>query len=202
MMSRSSRERRAEGGGPFEISNFKFEISDGRSAQRSAPIPARVFLVGFMGCGKTTVGRLLAERLDRRFLDLDDLIVQRAGQSIARIFAERGEGFFRALENELLCEVVEMNDVVIALGGGAFVSESNRQLVKEHGVSIWLDCPIEIILERLAGTSDRPLNQSPEQMRRLLETRKPSYALADVRIEVGRSSPAAVVQQILHSLFS
>lgn len=93
-----------------------------------------------------------------------------------------------------------MDDVVIALGGGAFVSESNRQLVKERGVSIWLDCPIEVILQRLVGTSDRPLNQSPEQMRHLLETRRPSYALADVQIEVSQLPPAVVVQQIIAEL--
>lgn len=165
-----------------------------------ASLPSRIFLVGFMGCGKTTVGQLLAEQLGRRFIDLDEWIAQRTGQSIPHIFQEHGEGFFRTLESELLREVVQMDNVVVALGGGAFVSEPNRRLVKDHGVSIWLDCPIEIIFQRLADTTDRPLNQSPEQMRHLLETRIPSYALADVRIEVSQLPPAVMVQQIIDEL--
>lgn len=161
-----------------------------------------IFLVGFMGSGKTTVGRLLAERLSRRFIDLDERIVQRAGKTIPQIFAEDGEPYFRRLESELLGEVVNEPDAVISLGGGTFADDANRRRVKERGVSIWLECPLEIILKRLEGTSDRPLNTSPEQLRDLLESRLSGYSQADFRIDASRAAPAELVEEILRVLLS
>lgn len=165
-----------------------------------SPLPPRIFLVGFMGSGKTTIGRLLARRLGRPFIDLDERIVERTGQSISQIFAERGEAAFRKLETELINEVIGEPEAVISLGGGAFVSEANRRVIQANGVSIWLDCPFDIIVERLRGTSDRPLNTSPERLRRLLEGRLSSYAQADLRIDAGRSHPLELVEKIIERL--
>jgi shikimate kinase len=156
-----------------------------------------IFLVGFMGSGKTTVGRLLAERLGRRFIDLDELIVQQVGKPIRQIFIEDGEAAFRQLESEILCDVANEPDIVISLGGGAFVSESNRRVVHDHGVSVWLDCPFDIILQRLEGASDRPLYQSPDQLRALWESRLPSYALANLRIDTSQAAPTSLVEEII-----
>lgn len=166
----------------------------------ASSIPPRIFLVGFMGSGKTTIGRLLARRLGRPFIDLDERIVERTGRSISRLFAERGEAAFRQLETELIGEVIDEPEAVISLGGGAFVSEVNRRMIQASGVSIWLDCAFEIIVKRLEGTNDRPLNTSPEQLRRLLESRLSSYAQADLRIDASRSQPAELVEEIIGRL--
>jgi len=171
-----------------------------RNPQSAIGIPSRIFLVGFMGSGKTTVGRLLAERLGRRFIDLDEWIVERAGKSISQIFAEDGEVYFRQLEGELLRDVVKEPELVISLGGGAFVSEINRRVVKEHGVSVWLDCTFDVILKRLGDASDRPLNTSPDRLRELLESRLPSYSQADVRIDAGQVWPERLVDEIMQIL--
>src|SRR5690242_3761047 len=108
-----------------------------------------IFLVGFMGAGKTTVGRALARELQYEFFDLDELIAERAGKSVQTIFAELGEPEFRRLEREAIKGCCGMVRTVIALGGGAFVSDLNRTLLREIGRTVWLDCPLEVCLERL-----------------------------------------------------
>ncbi|MBI3952055.1 MAG: shikimate kinase [Acidobacteria bacterium] len=171
-----------------------------RNPRSAIDFPSRIFLIGFMGSGKTTVGRLLAERLGRQFIDLDDWIVERAGKPITRIFAEDGEAAFRQLESEDLPDALREQDVVISVGGGAFVSEANRRVIKEHGVSIWLDCPIDIILKRLEGVTDRPLNTSPDRLRELLQSRLPSYAQADFRVDADQAGPETLVEEIIRLL--
>ncbi|GBC81685.1 Shikimate kinase [bacterium HR10] len=160
----------------------------------------RIFLVGFMGAGKTTIGRLLAERLGYAFLDLDEWIQQQVGLSIREIFERMGEAAFREMERRALRGLEAWDEVVVALGGGAFVSEENRRQVRRLGISIWLDCPLEVILERLAGTTDRPLYRSAEQMRELWRARRPAYEQADLRVETGRLTPEAIVEEILRRL--
>ncbi len=160
----------------------------------------RLFLVGFMGSGKTTVGRLLAEKLGYAFLDLDELIQQQAGLSIPEIFARMGEGAFREMESRALRALEAWEDVVVALGGGAFVSEENRREVRRLGVSVWLDCPLEVILKRLGETTDRPLYRSPEQMRALLGARLSAYQQADLRVEAGEVTPESVADEIIRRL--
>lgn len=161
-----------------------------------------IFLVGFMGSGKSTIGRALAERLQREFIDLDELIVERAGRSIPDIFAQFGEAYFRTLERETLRALESGSAAVVALGGGAFVSDENRAIVAELGLSIWLDCALDKILERLGSDRTRPLysGRSPEQLAELLASRKPSYSLADLQIDVTQLDVSEAVEKIISLL--
>jgi shikimate kinase len=162
----------------------------------------RVFLVGFMGAGKTSIGRLLAEELGYQFVDLDELIESRAGQSVRDIFTLRGEAEFRALESEAVEWCERLYDVVVALGGGAYESELNRECLRKLGTTFWLDCPLEICLARSAGDKSRPLLGDPREMRVLMERRRPNYSLADFVVDTGSQLPDEAVEAILDQLDS
>jgi shikimate kinase len=154
-------------------------------------------LVGFMGAGKTTVGRALADAMGWRFADLDRLIEERESRSIREIFEARGEPEFRRIEREAMAACREMSETVIALGGGAYIAEENRALLRELGVTVWLDCPLEVCLARITGDAARPLLRSLEETRELFERRRPAYALADWIIETGDLSPEALAAEML-----
>jgi shikimate kinase len=161
-----------------------------------------VFLVGFMGSGKTTVGRLLAQRLAWKFVDLDALIEQEEGRSIAEIFARGGETAFRRREQEWLRRIVAETPAaggrVVALGGGTFAQPPNLELLQRvQAVTIWLECPVEELLMRCALVSNRPLFRDEASFRRLYEERLPFYRQAAFTVRTGPGDPSAVVQQIL-----
>jgi shikimate kinase len=160
-----------------------------------------IYLVGFMGCGKSTVGRALADELGWNFVDLDEEIEREQGASIASIFDNRGEAEFRGIESDALHRCVHRvqsgHPRVISLGGGAFLSHRNFDLVSNNGVSVWLDCPLELIERRIAAFVHRPLARDPEQLRTLFEARREGYALADYRIEVQDDDAGAAVARIL-----
>lgn len=159
-----------------------------------------IYLVGFMGSGKTTIGTLLADRLGWDFIDLDAEIEAAQTMRISEIFDCCGEERFREIETEAirrhLREVRSGRPVVIALGGGAFVRPQNREMLEENGVTVWLDCPLEILEERVAGCTDRPLARDPVQFERLYEARRDCYACADFRIEAAAGTVEAVVDSI------
>jgi shikimate kinase len=159
-----------------------------------------IYLVGFMGSGKTTVGRLLADRLGWHFVDLDKEIEAEQKTSIAAIFNKQGEEQFRRLETEAIRKRARMvrggRPMVVALGGGAFARPENLQLIADHGVTMWLDCSLEMARRRVETCSDRPLARDPEKFGELFEARRPSYARADYRIEVTSDDPAVVVEAI------
>jgi len=160
--------------------------------------PARpVFLVGFMGAGKTTVGKVLAPLLNYEFVDLDDIIEERMGMSAQSIFAKLGEAEFRRAESEALETCRERFRTVIALGGGAYVAESNRELMREIGMTIWLDCPLEVCLSRLGDDPSRPVLGSKSEMEALLDRRRGAYMMADLVIEVGNATPQEVAGEIV-----
>ncbi|HYL34420.1 MAG TPA: shikimate kinase [Bryobacteraceae bacterium] len=160
-----------------------------------------IYLVGFMGSGKTTIGRLLAEELGWSFVDLDQEIEDAAGVSIVQIFDAQGEAEFRKIEEEAMRrrvrEVERGKPMVVALGGGAFVQEANRALLSERGVTIWLDCAFSRVCDRLAGTSHRPLAKDAEKFKQLYEDRRAAYNQAEYRIEIDSDDPAAAVAAIL-----
>lgn len=146
----------------------------------------RVFLTGFMGSGKTTVGRLLSERLEVPFVDLDTEIEREAGMSVREIFRRGGEALFRRLEEAALAKAVAVPGAVIATGGGTLTVERNLELLVESGVSVWLDPPFSVIAERVGGLGkeDRPLFQTEAQALELYRHRLPVYRRADFRLAV------------------
>ncbi|HEY7912394.1 MAG TPA: shikimate kinase [Blastocatellia bacterium] len=162
----------------------------------------RIFLVGFMGAGKTTVGRVLAEKLSCRFIDLDELIEARSGMPVRAIFKELGEREFRRLESAAIESLSRTERAVIALGGGAFASDANRRAVGELGISVWLDCALEVCLARMSGDGERPLLGAPEKMAVLLESRRGAYQQSDCRVDAGRKSPGEIADEIIRLLDS
>ena len=160
-----------------------------------------IYLVGFMGCGKSTVGRALADELGWNFVDLDEEIEREQGCSIASIFDNSGEPEFRRIESDVLDRCVHKvqsgHPRVISLGGGAFLSHRNFDLVSNNGVSVWLDCPLELIERRIAAFVHRPLARDPAQLRSLYDIRREGYARADYRIEVQDDNAGAAVARIL-----
>lgn len=157
---------------------------------------APIFLVGFMGAGKTTVGRALAEKLKYDFFDLDELIEAQGGKSVKSIFAELGEAEFRRLEGKAIRACRNRTRAVIALGGGAYISDENRRLLRTIGRTVWLDCPLDICLKRISGDKLRPLLGGEDKMRELLEERRAAYAQADNVVETGDLSPEKLVIEI------
>jgi shikimate kinase len=161
-----------------------------------------IFLLGFMGCGKTTVGRLLAKRLAWQFVDLDELIEARAGRSIVQIFAEEGEPTFRSIEHELLTETLaaaaDRLPRVIALGGGTFAQIQNFALIQaEGGLTIWLRCPISDLRRRCSRITNRPLFRDEASFKELYCRRLPYYEKADIVIDSEGLKPGDVVKKIV-----
>jgi shikimate kinase len=162
----------------------------------------RVFLVGFMGCGKSSVGPELARRLAVPFLDLDLEIARRAGRSIPDLFAEEGERAFRQREREALVASGEIAAAVIATGGGCPVEPANRAWMREHGCRVWLRLPWPALARRLAGTGgERPLWRSGEEARRLYERRLHAYEDCDLEIAIAaHEAPETVAGRIFELL--
>jgi shikimate kinase len=160
-----------------------------------------IYLVGFMGCGKSTVGRVLADELGWSFFDLDDEIEGGAGSTISEIFDQQGEEMFRRIEASTLAKRVRAvqsgHPQVIALGGGALMRDENFELIANNGVIVWLDAPFEVIEKRVAAQSHRPLARDPEKLHELFEVRSPRYALADFRVEAPEEDAIATVRRIL-----
>jgi shikimate kinase len=147
------------------------------------------FLTGFMGSGKTTVGRALAHRLERPFLDLDTEIEIRTGLGVREIFERGGESLFRRLEHLTLVEVVERPQAVIATGGGTVTLQRNLDVMVRSGLTVWLDPPFAVIARRIGsqGKEDRPLFDTETQALELYRSRLAAYRRADLRIEVEAS---------------
>ena len=161
-----------------------------------------LYLVGMMGVGKTTVGKLLAEEIGYRFVDTDEVIVKAAGKSINEIFTENGEAEFRQLESDVLAQVCAYTKLVIATGGGIIMQQHNWSYL-HHGLIVWLDVPVQIILQRLAEDDTRPLLQDdPEsKLRSLLEQRQPMYSQADLHITISATeTPEEIATRILATI--
>ncbi len=147
----------------------------------------KVVITGFMGCGKTMVARALARRLNLGMIDLDNFITEREGRSPAQLIVEDGEEAFRAIETHHLRELLKTHAAgVIALGGGAWIQETNRELIHQNDcLSVWLDAPFEICWKRIEASEEhRPLGKTREQAQALFAHRRPIYGLADVHISI------------------
>jgi shikimate kinase len=160
----------------------------------------RIFLVGFMGAGKTTVGKALAEILNYQFIDLDDLIQAATGKTVPDIFAELGEPYFRKCETDMLQACKTLEKTIIALGGGAYVSAENRKIIQGLGPAIWLDCPLAVIISRINFDGSRPLARGEDELSKLLAQRMPAYARADYHVDVGDKEVEEVVEAIIRLL--
>ena len=160
-----------------------------------------VYLVGFMGAGKTSVGGRLAELLGWSFVDLDRRIEQREGEPIRDLFRRKGEPYFRRIEREELLRASTETETVVALGGGAFCSPENQQIVHDTGASIWLDAPLDLLFERCADDQTRPLFTTRDEMRQLLDRRRPFYAQAELHIEVAGLTVDEISRRILAAPF-
>jgi shikimate kinase len=157
----------------------------------------KVYLVGFMGAGKTTVARALARRLDWRAVDVDELIEQRERLTVADLFARRGEAYFRTVERGVLVDQLGSRHTVVATGGGTFVDPQNRALINDDGVSVWLDVPLVQLIDRVPADGRRPLAADRAEFERLYTVRRGAYAEAHHRVDAARPSVAAIVEQLV-----
>ena len=161
---------------------------------------AKVYLVGFMAAGKTTVARALARRLDWRAIDIDEIVEQRERMPVADIFAKQGEPYFRIAEREALTGQLGLQHVVVATGGGTFVDPQNRSLINADGLSVWLDIPLERALARVPADGRRPLAADREGFERLYHLRRTAYQQAHIRVDAGRQGVDALVEQLMDLL--
>jgi shikimate kinase len=158
-------------------------------------------LVGFMGCGKSTIGRRLASSTGHRFVDTDDLIVKDQGKTIPAIFAEHGEEEFRAIERRIVADLVGLAGIVLSTGGGAILDPANREALKKTGIVIWLDADPDVLFERAMRSGRRPLLQTADpraSFDSLLASRRAIYeSLADIRFDSSGIQHEEVARKIL-----
>ncbi len=169
-------------------------------AARRRSRPGRIYLVGFMGSGKTTVGRRVAERLGIPFVDLDAEIERTSGLTVRALFEDLGEDVFRQREAVFLEATASLPDAVVATGGGCYVPEPNRKRIAALGTAVFLDAPLPVLLSRLEGKQDRPLFQSPEQAARLWAERAPFYRMGAVCVPMKEESIESVADRVLIAL--
>lgn len=156
----------------------------------------KIYLIGFMGVGKTTVGSELARRLDVPFFDLDELIASSEGMPIREIFAEKGEPHFRRRESDLLRSTQHVEHGVIATGGGTFTFEENIQFVLAHGVSIYIQAPLPVLMRRLgAKAAERPMFRDEAALRELYQYRLRYYKMADITLDIREEESVAEIAE-------
>lgn len=164
-----------------------------------------IILCGFMGCGKSTVGKNLARKSGRNFLDMDTYIEKKAGMTVSEIFEKFGENGFRDMEHEACLELAEMKDLVVASGGGAFTFERNVRAFKGKDTIVFLDVPLEIIKNRLKNDKTRPLLQRPDKdraMKELFDRRYPIYKKAADIVVAGQHTPLKTAYQVMDAVES
>ena len=162
----------------------------------------RLYLIGFMGSGKTTVGRLVADRMHWRFLDLDEEIERVEGRSVSDIFRQSGESHFRRLEQQHLRSISGPRDLVVALGGGTYEAARNREFIEANGTSVYLETPLEDIYSRLESDGTRPMFSSRDQVSKLYQQRLSSYNMARVKVETNNMDPASIAEEVVRLMTS
>jgi shikimate kinase len=160
----------------------------------------KIYLVGFMASGKSTIGRALAHRLRWQSEDVDDLIERRERKTIAEIFAKHGEPYFRAAEREILKLLQPIRHVVVATGGGTFADAESRAAITVDGVSVWIDVPFPELLHRIPQDGRRPLAANRADMERLFNLRVDTDRLAHLRVNAARAPVTAIVDRIVEAL--
>ncbi len=160
----------------------------------------KVYLVGVMAAGKTTVARALAKRLGWRAIDIDELVEERERESVADIFARHGEPYFRMAERAVLAGQLGVPHAVVATGGGTFADPQNRAMINQDGLSVWLDIPLDRALARVPSDGRRPLASDRDSFERMYHSRRAAYQQAHVRIDAGRQGIDALVEQLMDLL--
>lgn len=160
----------------------------------------KIYLVGFMGAGKTTVARRLANRLGWQAVDIDELIEQRERLTVSEIFARRGEPYFRSAERAVLGDQLASRHLVVATGGGTFVDPHNREVINRDGVSVWLDVPLDQAVARVPAGGRRPLAADRSEFERLYHSRRSAYQQAHIRLDAGRAGVEALVEELMDKL--
>ena len=162
-----------------------------------------IVLCGFMGCGKSTIGNLLSKKTGMSFIDLDSYVEQKENKTVAEIFADNGEDYFRQLERDASKELSQKKSLVIATGGGTLTFQENVDAFKTSGKIVLLDVPVEVVSERLQGDTTRPLLNRPDKeqaMRELYEKRMPLYQNAADIIVNAANSPLQVCMEIMSNI--
>ena len=159
-----------------------------------------MYLVGFMGAGKTTLARALAARLDWRAEDVDERIEARERCSIAEVFSREGEPYFRSVERQVLVDLLPLRHTVVATGGGTFADPENRALINRDGLSVWIDVPLASIVERVPSDGRRPLAADRARFEQLYESRRAAYRQAHFRLDASRNPVPALVEQVIDYL--
>ena len=157
----------------------------------------KVYLVGFMAAGKTTLARTLAKRLDWQAVDIDELVERQERLPVADIFAKHGEAYFRAAERQVLTDQLRPRHLVVATGGGTFVDPQNRAAINGDGVSVWLDVPLDTLIARVPADGRRPLAADRAGFERLYHQRRTAYEQAHVRLDAGRVGVDALAEQLV-----
>ena len=160
----------------------------------------KIYLVGFMGAGKSSVARALGKRLDWKVEDVDTRIEQAERRDIPAIFREKGEPYFRAREREVLIGLLPERGAVVASGGGTFADASNRELMLRDGAVVWLDAPFATVLQRVPQDGRRPLAADRLGMEQLYNQRLAAYRQAHLRVDAGRGSVEELVEHIMEWL--
>ena len=156
----------------------------------------KIYLVGFMAAGKTSLAEALSQRLGWPVKDIDELIERREHRTVASIFAREGEAHFRQVERQVLLELVPLRHVIVATGGGTFVDADNRAVINADGFSVWLDAPLPELLTRIPADGRRPLAADRAQMERIYEARRAAYEQAHLRLDAARASVDALAEQL------
>ena len=160
----------------------------------------KIYLVGFMAAGKTTLAQALARRLSWRAEDVDALIEARERRTVADIFAREGEPYFRSIERQVIWALLPQRHVVIATGGGTFIDPENRAAINADGLSVWIDVPFDVLLNRMPSDGRRPLASDRVQMAVLYESRRIAYEQAQLHLDASRARTEELVEQIIEHL--
>ncbi len=162
-----------------------------------------IVLVGLMGCGKSTIGKRLAKKIGLPFIDLDTRIEEITNLPVKEIFARHGEAYFRALETETIKQLLDGTQAVIATGGGAFINDEIRSLIKAKSISVWINADLQTLVERVSRRNTRPLLENgnkAEILKDLMEKRYPIYQQADITVLTSQGTHEVVLRSIMEAI--